>query len=136
MVNKKAYLKTLEALIAIAIFLIFLTTALIMNQPEKNEPSTPQDIKLIQDTIFNKIQTEQSIRDCLITDNNVCLEGVIDTVIIDSLDYGIQICTDAPNCLVSDLILPTDKTIYADSLIIKEQGTTAILRLYLWRKLE
>jgi hypothetical protein len=136
MVNKKAYLKTLEALIAIAIFLIFLTTALIMNQPEKNEPSTPQDIKLIQDTIFNKIQTEQYLRVCLIDSDNSCLETEISKVILDSLDYEIQICTPTTSCLVSDLTLPEDKTIYADSIIIKEQDTTAILRLYLWRKLE
>jgi hypothetical protein len=134
MVNKKAYIKTLEALVALVIFLIFVTGVIVINQPREKE-TIPQDIKLLQDTILNKIETEPEFRHCLVANDTICIENLINSSILPTIDYDFDICNE-PN--PSDCTLktfPLNRTIYADSLIIQE-GKTAIIRLYLWRKVE
>ena len=144
MVNKKAYLKTLEAVIAIIIFLIFITYILIFNVPS-GEPSIPQDIELLQDSILNNIQTNHTLRSCLVVNDDICIKNSIDPQIPTTIiGYHIQICNS--NSTISDPsdcppvkinFLPDDvKIIYSDSLMIQEQDEFAILRLFLWRKLE
>ena len=140
MVNKKGYLRTLEALIAIAILLIFITTALVINKPE-TKPSVPDDIKLIQDTIFNKIQTDNLLRECLTAGSFNCINDSVNETVIDTLDFMIEICTGDPTGCLLTITLPEDKTIYADSIFIQETNSNdpneyASLRLFLWRKVE
>jgi len=156
MVNKKAYLKTLEAVMAIAIFLIFLVTALVVNQPWENDSTIPDDIKLIQDTVLNKIETDESIRSCLVNNwenseeaLDICLEQQyvgIDALIPDTLHYAHDLCGE-PTCPIDENIFFDEdenydkKTIYADSLIIqhpKDDGNSQIVvyRLFLWRIIE
>jgi hypothetical protein len=138
MVNKKGYLRTLEALIAIAILLIFITTALMINRPETN-PSVPDDIRLIQDTIFSKIQANTELRDCLVADDFTCINDTVNSTMIETLNFKIQICPGDPNNCILTADLPGDKTIYSDSIFIQEpeEGSQyATLRLFLWRKVE
>ena len=157
MVNKKAYLKTLEALIAISIFLIFLVTALAVNQPWNKDSTVPNDIKLVQDTILNKIESDEDLRNCMISDvqddtvelSEECIRTTlnIEELIPPTLNSLIQICWQA-QCPIPEEGQFADvdgaykeKTIYADSLIIQHTyennlPETAVLRLYLWRKVE
>jgi|APSaa5957512622_1039677.scaffolds.fasta_scaffold31485_3 hypothetical protein len=140
MVNKKGYLKTLEALIAIAILLIFITTALNINRQEL-KPSTPDDIRLMQDTIFNKIQTDPLLRGCLTAGTFNCINDTVNETMIETLDFMIEMCTGDPNNCLLTITLPEDKTIYSDSIFIQEinpSGTDqyGTLRLFLWRKVE
>jgi hypothetical protein len=140
MVNKKGYLKTLEAIIAIVILLVFLTTALVINKPEA-KLSVPGDIKLIQDTIFNKIQTDNHLRGCLTAGTFDCINDTINESMIGTLDFIIEMCTGDPNNCLLTVTLPEDKTIYSDSIFIQEVNPSGIneygtLRLFLWRKVD
>jgi len=143
MVNKKAYLKTLEALIAIVLLLVFITTALNINKPETKQ-KTPDDIKLIQDTVFREIESNPDLRQALINnDDSHQITDMIDDVMIETLNYKIQICTELnqDNCPSSEIVIntipdPQEKTIYSDSLLIREPSGIASMRLFLWRKLE
>ena len=141
---------------AIAIFLIFLVTALVVNQPWENDSTIPDDIKLIQDTVLNKIETDERLRECLVQssfdddeDASLLCIGTnfvsIDKLIPDTMYSALQLCWDE-TCPLDETIFDEDenykkKTIYADSLIIQEQNyldepQIAVLRLFLWRKIE
>tara|TARA_Y100000310_G_scaffold335536_1_gene417807 strand:- start:578 stop:988 length:411 start_codon:yes stop_codon:yes gene_type:complete len=136
MVNKKAYLKTLEAVIAIILFLSFISAALLLNKPPEKQEK-PQDIELLQDYIFNKLETEPELRQCLIDNNTICISGVINSSLhTQKLDYDFEICNLDPDQCIYNIVLNETKTIYADSLIIQEGNNSAIIRLYIWKKLE
>ena len=136
MVNKKAYIKTLEAVFAIVIFLIFISATLVFKQPS-DLGKIPEDIKLLQDTILNKIETEPELRECLVDNNTVCINQTINASMIKTKDYNFEICIkpDPSDCILMTNI-PTNKTVYSDSLIIQEKEKTALFRLFIWNKLE
>jgi hypothetical protein len=158
MVNKKAYLKTLEAVMAIAIFLIFLVTALVVNQPWDDKKIVPDDIKLIQDTILNKVGSDEVLRYKLVSGGvddteedareRITASLNLENLVPNTLHSLLQVCW-AETCPIPEETTfsgedpeYTKKTIYADSLIIQHpnyiEGTSqiAVLRLFLWRKLE
>ncbi len=133
MVNKKAYLKTLEAVMAIVIFLIFIVAALVFNQAPE-DTSVPMDVKAIQESILSKIETEQNLRQCVITEDLLCLENeMISLIPSRTMEYAFEVCVSEPsNCLIT---LPEETTVYADSMIIQEEGQSAIFRLFMWKKI-
>src|SRR3989344_8780872 len=59
MVNKKGFVHTIEAVIAIVILLIFIFTAL---PREKIEQTTPDNIKLVQEKITSEIESNILLR--------------------------------------------------------------------------
>ena len=133
MVNKKAFMKTLEALIAVVLLLIFVTAIFILNTSPKKE-EIPEDIKLSQDSILNKIETDSALRICLTNSNEPCIKTMITSSLPPTIEYQINICVnpDPSSCAVLQNL--ADK-VYVRSLIIQEQGTMAILRLYMWQKI-
>ncbi len=136
MVNKKAYLKTMEAIFAIVIFLIFISATLVFKQPMETG-EIPEDIKLLQDTILNKIETQPELRTCLVDNNTVCINQTINVSIIKTKDYDFEICIESnPADCTLTTIIPTNRTVYSDSLIIQEGNKNALFRLFLWNKLE
>jgi hypothetical protein len=136
MVNKRAYLKTLEAVISIVIFLIFITVALVFSQTS-SKPTLPKDIETLQDTIITKIESEQALRTCLANNQTDCINQTINPLIPSrTTDYQFDICvTDTPLNCPSPPTFPTNITIYTDSLIIQEANQSAIFRLFLWKKI-
>lgn len=138
--NNKGYMKTLEAVFAIVVFLIAVFGILSMQQ-EKSE-SKPQDIELIQDTILNEIEHSQLYRDEII--NSIPPDydtPLIDNFILDSmpqyrLDFETFVCEDINTCIFPTM---SAEKVYADSMIIKEKDIngidkTMLFVLYLWRK--
>lgn len=135
MVNNRGFLKTLEAVIAIVIFLIFMVSALVFNQPPK-DTSVPNDIKAIQETTFSKIETDLTLRDCAVTEQNACIQDAILPLIPETLSYQFEICTNEPGNCPMEFVPPEGKVIYSDSRIIQHEGNSAIIRLFLWRNLQ
>jgi hypothetical protein len=136
MVNKKAYLKTLEAVVAIILFLIFITTIMVFNRPPQTD-QIPEDIILLQKSILNKIETTPELRTALIQqDEDKINETITNSTINITVGHNFEICIDAPSSCTLQKQFPEDLTIYSDSLMIQEQGQTAILRLFLWRQLK
>ena len=58
MVDKKGYMKTLEAIIAVIVVLMVVIISLSFRTPDTE--SVPSDIEAMQDSIFNKLQNENS----------------------------------------------------------------------------
>ncbi len=136
MVNKKAYLKTLEAVIAAMILLIFIGEVL----PHKTEDValTPPDIETMQQTILKSISSREDLRTCVLAEDNSCITDFIDSIMKQDLSYEITI-TDAASSLELPATLPQDKAIYTKTLVVS--ATTVaydpkLVRLHVWRNFE
>ncbi|MBT4334289.1 hypothetical protein HOD61_00535 [archaeon] len=127
--NKKAYMKTLEAIIAIVLFLGVITILLSSNK--EIETGVPQDMVLIQDTILNTIQENNTLRNYAILLSDFNIDSFISSSIPVGIGYNFTLCDD-----ISSGGYPTStesEKLYADSLIIVEGEDIAIINLILWR---
>ena len=79
MVNKKAYMKTLEAVIALVIFLMAITFTITVH--ESDQPAVPQDIELLQDTILNKIEYNETLRAQAFAEDTVQMDFFINNTV-------------------------------------------------------
>ena len=129
--NKKGYMKTLEAVIAVIILISFLLALL---PREEAKPETPQDIQLLQDTVFTTIQNDNYYRACVLSNNLNCITSFINSTFPYTLEFDAKIC-DLTSCPEPDL---PDKSVYVSDLIISSNLTefdTRLLRLFIWRKI-
>ena len=131
--NKKAYIKTLEAVAAILIIYIFTTSILARNIVK--EASVPKDIELTQESVLNEIQSSDYYRNCALSNNKNCINSLLQSSIKNnSYGYNFSICT------VSICIVPStpEKDVYANSLIVTANLTdynTTSINLYIWRNI-
>ena len=134
MVDKKGYMKTLEAVFAVILLLIVAISIVSINKYEVD--NVPHEIILLQDTILESIQGNETLREYVYNYN--LDEGIKEDLLffvdskIDSnrIAYSIIIC-EGIVCEVSE-----DKfeDVYADSLILHQEETNLnyLVRLYLW----
>ena len=95
MVNKKAYIKTIEALIAVLMLIGFLIYIL---PSQTSEQQTTTALDTFMDNILDTIIYDSTYRDCSIDKNTQCLKDFIDQKITYTYDYRIQICDDSTAC--------------------------------------
>ena len=141
MVNKKAFVRTLEAVIAILMIFGFI----LFTKPQLNPDAisgTPDQVKTAQQFIFSEISYNQDFRSCITTASNpssgscteVCgarLDNFIRPNVPFGYDYACEICETSVSCMHRDL--PLDRNIYADSIFIADKHSK-ILRIYFWQK--
>ena len=128
---KKGFMKTVEATIAVVVFLIFLAF-LSINQYQGESKQTPQEITLLQDTVFSEIQSNEIARGYALNGDEDSLHTFVGTIISTTrYNYNITAC-NTPNCAV--LHIDTENQIYADTLVISNTTKTAYLTLYLWQE--
>ena len=124
MVNKKAYMRTLEVFMAVLITFIFVIYVVPTYYRER-APETGINI-------LNSL--EDNLRDCA---NTSCVENAINSFDSDfgkKYNYIINISSDV-NTVVSGL--PAAKKIFSDSVFIAGNSTSydpRIIRLYYWYK--
>ncbi len=125
MVNKKGFIQTLEAVVAILILLGVILFSISMRGGD--EPSVPEDITLLQKNILGQVQNNQDYRDCVFN-VSFCSE-------FSSLFNTIP-ATIGKNYTVDDSVfIKTDVDLYVDSVIIVNESNSAkTFTLYLWRK--
>lgn len=147
MVNKKGYIRTLEAIIAIVLVFIFIISIL----PKEEKISvTPKDIDLTAEGILNEIQNNKDYRnyvigmdltdgkcgekDCYTEVNADIKNGIIPITI----DYILAVCDISQNtvpCYPDINTIEFPKTdIYPRSILITEVNTKRVVKLFLWRK--
>jgi len=73
--NKKGYLRILEAVIAIII--VFSTVLLVLPKIEKNLSKAPPDIELTANTILKEAQTNDNFRNCILTTTNPQIDSTV-----------------------------------------------------------
>jgi hypothetical protein len=135
MVNKKAYLRTVEAIIAIIIIVIVSFT--LIPRHRIPTPKTPFNVKSSQDFILNEILTNKVLRACVLHDpgceTNNQFKSLFEKNIPMAYNYTYKIC-DKTNCVVTT---PTDKSIYMNDIIIAPDDIgdkPKIVRLWVWEK--
>ncbi len=134
--NKKGYLKTLEAIIAVMILLSFLLA--ILPREEAKEAEVPDDIRLTQESIMNIIQSNEELRDCVLSGNNGCITGYIDNN--DLVPYTMNYRTLIT--LTDEIIEPEDlpdKAVYTSNIVISSTDgstvTSRLFTLFIWRNI-
>lgn len=164
--NKKGFVKIMEAVIAIVIIFIFMFTII----PSYNKvDKIPDNIELFQKEILSEIQSNESLREDVLsylltyidtndqTEKKYSINTVMNyrndpTVNIDKfiranlppiLEYNYTVCTEFngllcipdllhPDQQYQDVKIPSNKAVYAKSLIIANSTQTNTFRLYLW----
>ena len=138
--DKKGFVRTLEAVIAI----LLLQTLLFYLLPEEKLPAgeVPQEVKAAQQYILEEISLNQGYRSCIVqatpgscTGNIACMDG-LDAFIKQHtpFDYAssCEVCTTALSCTLTKF--PLDRSIYTDSVFISKQSVTRVLRVYFYEK--
>ena len=132
MVNKKAYIRTLEAVVAILILYLVMTSVLSKNKT--TTASVPKDIELTQSLILDEIENNDYYRSCVLMKDYFCLGDFINNTLKARYSYNLTLCTK-DNCMYPET---PSKEIYAKSIIISSNITrynTTSVNLFLWRKI-
>lgn len=145
MVDKKGYIRTLEAIIAMILIFIFILSIL---PTKEDKQKTPDDIDVTARNILNEIQNNQIYRNYVInmdlTNGKVGNDDVYGALknFIESpntkpiaIGYELMICdisANTANCFPTQntLIIPKIN-IYTKSILIEDNR---LVKLYLWRK--
>ncbi len=154
MVNKKGFVRTIEALIAVLILLIFIFTVL---PKQKVDQSAPDNIKLIQEKITGEIESNTSLRNDTLSypvpstlielEQNLSRKRLTSFITnsiknFPTIDFNYTVCDStnvncAPDFLKTgpnrnlDVSLP-NKNVYAKSAMIANATAERVFRLYLW----
>jgi len=151
MVDKKGFIRTLEAVIAILIILSFILYIL----PRKHvlaKSTIPEGVESSRNFILKEFLTNTEIRECVggiiidatsaVSDGEECLKSKCAGVIIPLLDkhvvpgfnYTCEICDNVAPC--TDLPPETiEKSVYPGSVFMYFVGKdTKYVRVYFWRK--
>lgn len=148
MVNKKGYLRTVEAVIALVIILVVISVAL----PRKiNMMDTPTIVKSSQEIIREEILFDDSLKKCIV-DDPVCNDAIGDVIERNQpigFDFAFKICSTPASCLCNDNCVkpaannigPDDISsnvymadVFVSSTIKNEESTHKVVRFWMWRK--
>lgn len=139
--STKGLIRTLEAVIAVLLLLSLLFFIL----PEEQAPTgeIPAQVKTAQDFVLEEIALNKTYRDCITVANagyhGNCQAGCLSQVqqfMLSNAPFGYtvacEVCDTALSC--ANLPLPTEKSIYTDSIFISRQPVTKVLRVYYYEK--
>lgn len=138
--NKKGFLRTIEAVIAIIIVLgliLFLTPARISDVGE-----VPGTIEESQKVIVEEVSYNETFRSCILKDKDrSCIgmdwpcsqmETFVRSNIPSGYDFNCEICDSSVSC-VQNLKVPVDKTVYARDIFIAGEPSR-VFRVYIWQR--
>ncbi len=132
MKNKKAWLKIIEATIAI---LIITGILLVSFSKTRNQPDISQELYEIESRILNNIASRSDLRTKVLKENETYIEEVIRNQIPQYLNFTVRICNlTLPSCNMYYII---DKEIYVEERIISSNLTLyepKKVRLFVWEK--
>ena len=117
--NRKAYVRTLEAFLAF--FITFVFVVLIVN---KGELTKPLNNEL---NILSSLNERDDFRYCIYTSNTSCIDNLVSPLMPSRYDFNMSI--DKP------LFFNTQKDIRTETLFIASNQTSSYhsVYLYYWR---
>lgn len=144
MVNKQGYIKTLEAVIAIVIILIF--TFAVTPKPTPSY-ALPSSVENAQAYILEEIERDEDVRKAIMagtpTETADPMYGLIDGIVAVNMPtgfaYTIGVCEEsACSFSINPEGIPVDRSIYTAEAMIATDGETTgtprIVRIWMWRK--
>jgi len=142
MVNKKGYIKTLEAVIAV--ILVVIISYMLVSSPTQLPSDVPLVVKGTQKVIGQNIQLNETIRTYLAKQElsseektivQELIKDRIDPHMPPGYDYTCLICSKPGGCLAE--YTPLDKSIYMTDVLVassKEQQNVRIVRVWMWKQ--
>lgn len=135
--GKKGYIRTIEAIIAIVLILLF--TYQVIPRTTQQGSKTPEIVEDSQNFIIQELSTNDTLRDCIINHNppsNPCekVASVIEENLPAGYSYTYKICEETSGCLAIEET-PTDRSVYVKSLFIAstlEQRKPKIVKIFFW----
>lgn len=144
MINKRGYIKTLEAVIAIVIILIF--TFAVTPKPEPSY-ALPSSVENAQAYILEEIERDDAVRDAIMagnpTDTADPMYGLIVAIVAANMPtgfaYTVGVCEEsACSFSINPEGIPIDRSIYTAEAMIATDGETIgtprVARIWMWRK--
>lgn len=125
---KKGYIRTLEAVIAVVIILLFVFSFGISNVGLGE--ITPKNVKNAQKFVFKTVLNNDTLRQDVLGEDRSLLDPMVDRNLPKGYTYEIQFCKSA-DCTVPDL---PSKTIYVDALYVGEEGNFRVMKLFVWEE--
>ena len=136
MVNKKGFVRTLEAVISVVIVLGFIY--LITLKTETPTGEIPINIKETQKFVFQEVALNENYRQCIVSSlpgscsSTSCLQQ-INQFISDNkpsgFNHACEVCDRSLSC--SNPNLPLDRSVYTDSMFIGKDNFK-VFRVYFW----
>lgn len=146
MVNKKGFIRTLEAVIAIILILGFIFW--VTPKVTEFEEEVPENIASSKEFIMNQIlydkdysqciafATEGKCEDVLISVSDECKSKIIDSLIKKNIpvgyDYSCEICSGS---WCGKANYPDDRSIYTNSIFVyRSDKNYNTIRIFIWKK--
>ncbi|MDP3917190.1 MAG: hypothetical protein Q8Q42_02785 [Nanoarchaeota archaeon] len=146
--NKKAFIRTMEAVIAV---IILLSIIYVVTPARDFDISTPNNVEQAHGAIFSEISANFAYRECILgvssygAINNIeeysgtvitdsCLTDINSFININTPNnyvYLAEICSQSAACL--DSSLPVEKSIYTQSIMLASENPK-VFRIYFWEK--
>lgn len=139
--DKKGFVRTLEAVIAILLLLGLVLYIL----PEKEAPTgeVPAAVELAQQYVLNEVALNKVHRDCVLRTyagyEGKCESGCLGTLkqfVEQQAPVGFtaacEVCDSALSCATFNF--PLDKSVYTDSIFLTRDQTSKILRVYFYER--
>lgn len=153
--DKKGFIRTLEAIIAIVLLLI-VSVVVITRPSHDNESSVPPVVEASQNIIVQTLRLDESVRSCVLNANSCAgqedaVSQVIEKYQPRGYDYAYRLCgtpncvcgaqvgpSDDPACQIfsDDKVFPTKGEVYmADAFISASSSAQnhTIVRFWMWR---
>ncbi|MEM4244764.1 MAG: hypothetical protein QW404_03585 [Candidatus Nanoarchaeia archaeon] len=136
--NKRGYLKTLEAIIAIILLLVVFYT--IIPKYVEPKPTPPLAVQDAQRFIISDISNNEELRTTIITtsDPSDVVEATIKKNMPPNYDFVCAICTNTSACVTTT---PFDKVVYMSDVFIASsvgpslaEQSPKIIRFWMWNK--
>ena len=142
MVNKKGYLRILEAMIAS--FLLFGVVLFLYSQASAPSVEYPFSVQESQRFILNILSFNITLRNCIVnstftgncfTHSTLSCKNFLNQTITPSIPVGYsaacEICNSSLSCLSSTA--PLDTSVFTHTLFLVDGTNEKVLRLYFWR---
>lgn len=146
--NKKGFIRTLEAVIAI---IILLSIIYVVTPTRDFKITTPNNIEEAQSAIFSELLVNFTYRECILGISSYGaindIQEYLGTVITDpcltdinkfidlhrpnNYIYLAEICDQSASCL--DSMLPVEKSIYSESIMLASDNPK-VFRIYFWER--
>lgn len=135
--NKRGYMKTVEAILALVLVLTVVVT--IANRNQVSLSTKPEEIEIMQETINNLVEIDSDLRTDILQEDYPAINNTLRPYFdnIGTLKYSFIICnTDYCPSLTN---LPDDRSIYVSNLVVaanRDIYSNKVFKLYIWRKVE
>jgi hypothetical protein len=130
MKNKKAWVRIVEAFIAITLIFSVLIT---LYTKQLSNPDISEEIYSLQKAVLSQVSNDEGLRKDVLANNKDSIMIFLEDKIPASLNYDIKICSLDEVCSLDFY----QKEIYASETVISstlQEYSPKVIKIFMWRK--